>query len=177
MTLIEEERKERRRLAEHRSYLKNKEQRRIKNQIWRRKNPEKAKAIRDVWRAKRKEHLAAYNIDYDRRHPGRHRRWRAMAKERRERLAAACERTPEESRVSALNADKLFALASKHVSSSLPPWKRDDIIADMVIAMLEGRLAAEDITKKAKEYVSDYNRRFNDFMAVEFDDRWMQTPD
>src|SRR5690606_311875 len=56
----------------------------------------------------------------------------------------------------ALNANALYAAANGAVPRSLPPHARDDIVSEIVLAVLDGALAMEDINKAAARFVSSY---------------------
>lgn len=80
----------------------------------------------------------------------------------------------DEIRVSVLNQNEIYAAAANAVPKTISPWRREDIISDIVLAVLEGAIDVMEIAVKAKDFISEYNRNFSEFMHVEFDEAFMQ---
>lgn len=68
-----------------------------------------------------------------------------------------------------LMGNALYAEAFKAVPRALPVYARDDIISEIVLAVLEGRLAEADIAKQAKSHVTSYWREYSHYTTVSLD--------
>ncbi|WP_132657265.1 hypothetical protein [Rhizobium sp. BK418] len=68
-----------------------------------------------------------------------------------------------------LSPDAVFKLIDSAISRSLPKFVRDDIISAMCLAVLDGQLFVENITKEAKKFVSAYNREYDHFKTISLD--------
>lgn len=147
---------------------------------WRKDNPEitRAQAQRKRARIKADPERLAREIQYREEYRARNIVRLREAERKRKRTDRVRKATPrsqplingEEVRVKILNRNEIFAAASKAISSRIPTWRRDDIISDIVLAVLEGSLAHGEIALKAKEFVRAYNRKFDDHMQVLFND-------
>lgn len=142
--------------ARKRYLEKNKEKRNAYQRKWQRNlTPEQHKkklAAQARWREKNREHAAAHM---------RERYW--------------AERTPrrlDHQLKWHLCENAMFAAINKAVSRSLPDYIRDDVIQDMIVAVLEARLAVEDIGRRASEFVKDHFRRFSlyEFKSLDIED-------
>jgi len=92
--------------------------------------------------------------------------WRARQKTKKAAVTEALARPAEESRTVSLGADKLFAMAEKHVSKSLPSWKREDIISEIVLGLLEGKIYSRNIAAKAKIYAAERSLKMRTVQQV-----------
>lgn len=63
----------------------------------------------------------------------------------------------------------LFAVVSKHVPKHLDRTARDDIISEIVLAVLTGEIAQDDIAKSVKEFVKRHNKRFSPWEFASLD--------
>ena len=69
----------------------------------------------------------------------------------------------------ALSQEQLYALVAAAVPKNLPPITRDDIICDMVLAVLDGQLAVGDLRARAKEFVREHWRMFGTLRDLSLD--------
>lgn len=127
-------------------YQRNREQAIKRIAEWRRQN-------RDIYLAKKNEWQ---------------RRYRAALKATIQSAA-----NPDEVRMAALERNEIFAAAARAVPRGMPSWKRDDIIGDIVLAVLEGTIAADEIATRAKEFIRAFNRQFSEYAHVEFNEAFM----
>jgi hypothetical protein len=67
------------------------------------------------------------------------------------------------------SSDNLYARVNGAVPSRMDPEARDDVISDIVEAVLAGRLAEDQITARCAEFVAAHNRMFSRFNAVSLD--------
>ncbi|MGB3644598.1 MAG: hypothetical protein WBA15_08975 [Mesorhizobium sp.] len=68
-----------------------------------------------------------------------------------------------------IHPDKVYLLIYRAANRSLPAHIRDDVISEMCLAVLEGKLLIEEIDKAARKYVTDYNRSNDVYKTVSFD--------
>lgn len=57
-----------------------------------------------------------------------------------------------------LSENEIYAAANRAVSKSLPGYVRDDVISDILVAVLSGELAVEDIAAQADTFRKAHNR-------------------
>jgi hypothetical protein len=84
---------------------------------------------------------------------------------RRYAAATAVSQIPQrgEKRRSALLSNDLYAQVNRAVSKTLDPDAREDVISDIVEAVLSGRVAEADIAAKCTEFVTAHNRLFSKY--------------
>lgn len=128
------------------------------DKAWYSSNRERIIAVKQAWREQNKARLAEYWRQY---------RLRKSPNSPKRKGASP---DPNEARLRALNTDALFAAASKAVPSTIKAWRREDIISEIVIAVLEGHIEVSQIQARAKEFIGSYNRRFSEYMNAEFND-------
>jgi len=63
----------------------------------------------------------------------------------------------------------IYAVARRSLPAGLPAFVRDDVITDVVLAHLEGKLAIGDVPKRAGEFLKSYNRLFDQWKTVSLD--------
>jgi hypothetical protein len=140
------------------------ERRRASKKKWRdanRRSPQflaaKSAAARR-YREKNRERLR----EYDRRY------WLTVRKARR---AAAAKVYPafEEMRVRELMRIDIYAAARAALPKGLPDFVRDDVITEIVLAHLEGRLALADVPTRAPDFLRAYRRDFDQWKIVSLD--------
>jgi|GEM_PF-6235689 len=157
------------------------------NRRWREKSREKIRESRRLWREKNPEKVremdrkggARYRANNPEKVRERKRRWyernlehvreykrQYRAKQARIRASLALS---GENLKAALLQNELYAEASRHVPAGLPDFIRDDIVSDIVIAVLDGEFAVTDIARKAKAIMAAYWRQFGDRRLVSLD--------
>lgn len=67
---------------------------------------------------------------------------------------------PEQFRA-ALSQDEIYAAVNAAVPRHLPPFMREDVVSDLILAMLDGAIIVEDIKAEAKRQVTAYNRAYS----------------
>lgn len=135
----------------------NPEKARESTRRWREKNPEKAREIGRKNQARYRANNPEKIREYERRY---------QAKQAR---IAACPIPSGKTLKTALLQNDLYAEASRQVPAGLPGFIRDDIISDIVIAVLDGEISAADIALKAKGIMKAYWRQFGDQRFVSLD--------
>lgn len=65
--------------------------------------------------------------------------------------------------------DALYARARKAIPYGYPEDVREDVANDMVIALLDGELAADEIEKRARQYIAKHYKARDWFTAVSYD--------
>lgn len=63
-----------------------------------------------------------------------------------------------ESRIAALLKNDIYAAAHRAVPRGLQPWIRDDIIATMILAVIEGKVMLEELATQAGAFVRQHRR-------------------
>lgn len=126
---------------------------------WRERNREKLSAYQKARRAVAdREKERAYQRDYY---------WRTIDKQRaRHKRRYAQERSIKKI---TLSPDEVFKLVNKAVSRAIPRFVRDDVMADMCLAILEGKLFIENIGKEAAKFLAAHNRAFDHFKTISVD--------
>lgn len=74
-----------------------------------------------------------------------------------------------ETQAKRLNADRIYSAATKAVPRRLADDVRLEIIANIVMAVYDGTLAAEDVSKRAGEYLTVYLRENQDLKPTWLD--------
>lgn len=144
--------------------------------IWAEASPEKrqrqyarAKDIRlanlEQRRAKDRER---YRINAERRKAQQHESyWRhhdkVLARARAKWAKASSQRAISRS------PDAVMEMIDKAVSNALPRFIRDEVVSAMCLAVLEGQLMVEDVSKEAKLFLRAYNREYDTFKTVSLD--------
>lgn len=77
---------------------------------------------------------------------------------------------PREALNAQLRNNAIYAAAVSAIPSGLQPADRDDVIADMVLAALEGRLAVADMCARAADFVKSQRRAFLSRNTVSLDE-------
>lgn len=142
---------------EKRAYL---EKQGIYRRRWLEKNRERIREYHRGYQEKNREKIKAYSREWARRRSGK--------------CLDLGKVSGEEVRRAALRENEIFAAASKAVPTGIKAWRREDIISDIVLAVLEGSLEISQIAARAKEFIAGYNRKFNEYMHAEFDEAFMQ---
>lgn len=163
--------------------------RREANRKWQKANGEKRAVHAKKYREKNKAKIAAREKEWREKNQEKYiksrlkssRKWHAANRERnrelcRARYARITGREIGEARPAVgtllpqqLMTDALYAAAFKAVPKTLPSYVRDDIISDIVVAVLEQRIAEDDIAKRAQEFVKGYWRQFGHIGKVSLD--------
>lgn len=65
--------------------------------------------------------------------------------------------------------EDVYRVVGRAVSSALPKHMRDDVISNMLLAVLEGELLLEHVEKRVREYVTGYNRMYDHHGNVSLD--------
>lgn len=65
--------------------------------------------------------------------------------------------------------NQLYAAAADAVPRGLPPHLRDEVISDIVLAVLEGEITFAEIRPSAREYLTRHRRLFGDHGTVSLD--------
>ena len=182
LQLAPEKYRERRRQAQKRYYERHLEKVRERAKKARASRSEeqiaRAREAAARWCAANPEKAAESKRRYRERNREKHREWNRQAYIRRSkanpkrRKAARPAVDSAEIRTKSLLRDDIFQAAAKAVPSRIEGWRREDIIQDIVLAVLEGDLAIEDIPGQAQSFVRRFNRQFDQHLNVEFKD-WM----
>lgn len=136
---------------------------------WRANNPEKAIEISRRWRERNPEQSLECTRRWRKNNSEKAREYARQYRKKRARIKAAL-LPPGEILKTALLQNDLYAEASRQVPAGLPSFIRDDIISDIVIAVLDGEISAADIALKAKGIIKAYWRQFSDQRLVSLDD-------
>lgn len=145
---------------------------------WRKTNPEKVKEEKKRYNARHPEKAEEWRRTYDERWPERVRaaaerserkrvakRRDLAAIKRRKRCAsqAFCEKP-------SLSENELFRRIQAAVPRWLPQFVRDDVISEIVLAVLEGTVLVDQIQQHAKKCLHAHNRMFDQFGTVSLDE-------
>lgn len=65
--------------------------------------------------------------------------------------------------------DTVYRMIAQAVSAALPRHMRDDVISSMLLAVLEGKLMLEQVSRRVREFVSEYNRQYDHYKHVSLD--------
>lgn len=76
-----------------------------------------------------------------------------------------------------LNSNELFRAVNQAVSANLPPHVRDDVIQNMILAILEGELTLSEVRSKSRQYLRDYDRATERWKTVSVDQTIAGTED
>lgn len=127
-----------------------------KEKLWKEQNRDKVLAAKKRYREKNREKINQYFIA-----------WRLK---RRDGNPKAVVRPPVGVVLTQqLLGDAIYAAAFKAVPRTLPSYVRDDVISEIVLAVIEERIAAGDIAKRAQEFVKGYWREFGHMRRVSLD--------
>lgn len=126
---------------------------------YRARNREKLRAYQKARRATAdREKVNAYYRAYY---------WRTIEKQRaRNKRRYAQERSIKKI---TLSPDEVFKAVNKTVSRAIPQFVRDDVISEMCLAILEGKLFIENIGKEAAKFLAAHNRAFDHFKTISVD--------
>jgi hypothetical protein len=139
---------------------------------WRLAHPEKVKADRARYQEANRARIYATNRAYKKANRAKMNEYNRRYYHKMAKIKAMLESPHgEEIRVKVLGQNEIFAAANKAVPRGLPAWKRDDIISDIVLAVLEGQIAVDDIRAKSKDFIKEHNRMFS-HLTVEYDDNY-----
>lgn len=122
---------------------------------WKLANPEKVRAYNKKWRDNNRDHLQRYQREYQARNIERYRALWATYRARK-RASRAPAIPFGELLGAALSSNALWAKANGAVSRSLPDHARDDIVSEIVLAVLEGKMEMEHINEQASRFVRSY---------------------
>jgi len=160
--------RERRRLWREKNPEKVREMNRRGGARYRANNPEKAREVRRRWREKNLEHIREYKRLYRADNREKTLEYKRLYRAKQARIKASLAPSGE-SLKTALLQNELYAEASRHVPARLPDFIRDDIVSDIVIAVLDGEFAVTDIALKATAVMAAYWRQFGDQRLVSLD--------
>lgn len=66
--------------------------------------------------------------------------------------------------------DQVYMRINRAIPRALPSHVRDDVVASMCLAILEGKLFIENIEKEAKSFLGAHNREFDHFKTASLDE-------
>lgn len=96
--------------------------------------------------------------------------WREKRNARR-RIGTASTQRVSENLARALGQNELHSAAARAAPKRLPRWVRDDVIADMVLAVLEGQARVDELTPQAEAFVSRHYREYETFDLRSIDEK------
>ncbi len=129
---------------------------------------DRVKARERRYAEQNKEYLAEYKRAWKRANPERVKAYYARHAEKKRRVAKAFPAFGELQTRELMKVD-VYAAARRALPSGLPAFVRDDVIADIVIAHLEGKLALAEIPSRAREFLRAHYREFDTFKTVSLD--------
>ncbi|QKD03496.1 hypothetical protein EB235_20005 [Mesorhizobium loti R88b] len=143
-------------------------------------HPERIVAANKAYRLANRDKIAAGKKKYLAEHPGQQLAYerayyirypeKGLAKQEsrklRERAQANMQRSINSIRH---DPDTVYRVVSRAVSSALPRFMRDDVIASMLLAVLEGKLLLDHVGARMKDYVTGYNREYDTFKTLSLD--------
>lgn len=132
-----------------------KEARRAQRKLYLAANAEKTLAAKAAWRKANPDRIAESNQAYRAKYADRIREYERQRAYKRRWLVQAGSSASLHQR---LTANEIFTAANCAVSSSLPAYIRDDVISEMVLAILEGRLIPKDAKARVGEFLTAYYR-------------------
>lgn len=135
---------------------------------YRKENPERYRAYRKKWRENNPEKVRAYARYWIKMNPDKVRAYKQRYKEKRQTISAHYPAFGE-LRLRELLKIEIYAAARKALPDGLPAFVRDEIIADIILAHLEGRLPVADVAAKAKQFVTAYYRMFDQWKTISLD--------
>jgi len=140
---------------------------------YREANKERIREAQKEWRAKNKEHRSAYNKAYTEanRDKARARELRYYTRNKVRLLAkwkAEYKRRISKKSIR-VNPDAAYKLVMQAVPRALPKHMRDDIVANMLLAVLEGNILIDNVAKEAKKFLTAYNREYDTFKTKSLD--------
>lgn len=131
---------------------------------WRQAHPEKAAALE----AKAVARLKAENPEAYRAQKARgNRKYREKHGERLRQLAREIYR--RQAGTSSARAQRGMALATAAIPRNIPPEVRDDVLGDIMLALIDGTVRLDEVTKKVPDYIRAHNRKYNAFRNVSLD--------
>lgn len=135
-----------------------KQARRDRAKRWREENPERDRTRKQEYRDKHRDKVRAWcRAQYWKNHK------KSLQRSRDQRAKVRSVRTIK------LSPDEVFKLIDKAVSRTIPKFVRDDVIAEMCLAVLEGKLFIENIGKEASKFLAAHNRAFDHFKTISVD--------
>lgn len=157
MPMTPEERKARNAESQRAYYAKNRAAMREKALAYRKANHARVRAIANAHRDRNREAHKAYMRQYHQERAAiRKQNWKA-------------EPVRDELRKAALLKNDLFSAAERAVPKSLPRWIRDDVVSDIVLAILEGALSIEQVAARAKGFIAAHYRSFASLDTLSLD--------
>lgn len=160
----------------HRCYVKaskarlgdkrTKEQIAKQNRGYRERYPKKCRELKKSWIARNPEKEAARKKAYWEKNRERLLKVRALWR------AAKAGNTPlssAELRKKSLRQNDFYAAAERAVPAGYPRWIRDDVISDIVLAVLEGEITIEQIATRARKYITRHYAEFADRKTLSLD--------
>lgn len=140
---------------------------------YREANKERIRAAQKEWRAKNKAHRSAYNKAWTEanRDKARARELRYYARNKVRLLAKwqAEYRQRKSKKAIRVNPDEVYRHVMKAVPRALPKFMRDDIVSNMLLAILEGDILIKNIDKEVKKFLTSYNREYDTFKTKSLD--------
>ena len=128
-------------------------------------DPERARAMYRSKVQNRPEHYKALSKARYRRAVERFRKHRAAL----ETAKTAPAKTPAEARNRTLRRDELFSLVMAAVPKNLPDFIRDDVVTDIIVAVLERKISVENINVEARKFVTSYHREAGTYKTISLD--------
>lgn len=158
------------------------ERRRQRNRAWRQANPDKVKAARRAYKAAHPDKVKAsrrrWFHRWEKRNPEKAAERSAARKQRfiarvgideYRRRQAATERRRQR-RLKRERGARIYAAAAAVVPARLPRDVRDDVIAALVLGVIEKRFTIADMPAQAKAHLTAHYRDFGQFRTVSLDD-------
>ncbi|TPJ52690.1 hypothetical protein [Mesorhizobium sp. B2-6-4] len=143
-------------------------------------HPERIVAANKAYRLANRDKIAASKKKYLAEHPGQQLAYerayyirypeKGLAKQESRKLRERAKRIIEKS-INTIrhDPDTVYRVVSRAVSSALPRFMRDDVIASMLLAVLEGKLLLENVGARVKDYVTGYNREYDTIKTLSLD--------
>ncbi len=141
-----------------RGRTRTKEQIAEQNRSYRERFPEKCKQLKENWLAKNKEKAAATI-----------RAWRGRNRERIRKVKAAWRARKAAQTEIKLSPEKVYLLLHRAVPRALPRHVRDDVIAELCLSILEGKLALKHLEDGVRKHLTAYNREYDTFKTLSLD--------
>ncbi|GLS20144.1 hypothetical protein GCM10007874_31610 [Labrys miyagiensis] len=135
----------------------------VRRKLWKDANPDKVREAKTRWnRANKASHKAWWDAHKE-----------AINVERRKlywviKNRAAANKAFGEGPAK-LNQNAVYARVNAAVSRGLPDFVRDDVIAEILLAVLEGTLSVDRIKVEAKAFLRAHNLMFDQFGSVSLD--------
>jgi hypothetical protein len=136
-----------------------------RNRIYHAKHRAAINARHRLWRAANREKLRAWQKAYRLANPEIIAATQKRSKAKRRKIAKHLGETHK----SELLKNNIYAAASHATPMHLPRWIRDDVIAEIVLAVLEGKIALEQIAKRVREFITAHHRAYETYVTRSLD--------